>query len=233
VGRAGAPVGVYPGTRGIDGQPGHPCADFDLHRASEYSLTLTSSEETHLDAGLRASREMHQLLRDWHFSLSLEHRMKMAVIAGVGKKTVFRLERGATRRLQKLTSRTPNDPNRDGDGRVPIASAILEHVGTTRFVRGEHDALPMIPAVYEDALAWLRGNPLVLPSTPAGALLPHMAGEPVLPEAPALLPPSQAVVDPESPGYLDEAPTTEEELVALMHALEAGELPAFERVRIM
>ena len=47
------------------------------------------------------------------------------VIAGVGEKTVFRLEYddgffGVWERAKKVRSRQPGNPDREGDGRVPL-----------------------------------------------------------------------------------------------------------------
>ena len=57
--------------------------------------------------------------------------------------------------MDKITVRFPGDPNRDGDGRVPLASAILRRI-RMRYVQGVHGSLTNIPAVYSDVFRWLR-----------------------------------------------------------------------------
>ena len=57
-----------------------------------------------------------------------EKRERMLVIAGVGHKTLFRLEYdsrffGLWEKMVKVTKRQPGNPHRDGDGRLPVASA--------------------------------------------------------------------------------------------------------------
>jgi len=231
-----APTGVYPFTR--EGSPEsreHPCADFDLHCADSYDISLPNAERTCMQAALDAAREFSVALHQWHFGLSHQHRSRMAVIAGVGKKTLFRVEvrgNGPLGSTRRIISRIQGDPHRDGDGRVPIASAQLEGVGATHYIRGEHQELPMIPAVYNGALDWLKGNTVKLSATPIGALQKHL-GAANLPEAPELLPPyEEDPDDPESPGYLQEA-VDQTNLDDLQQQLETNRMPEFHRVKIL
>ena len=58
----------------------------------------------------------------------------MLIIAGVGYKTLFRLTYeprffGPWKQMTKVISRVAGDPHREGDGRVPLASAALESHG--------------------------------------------------------------------------------------------------------
>ncbi|HTJ33480.1 MAG TPA: hypothetical protein VL738_09640, partial [Dactylosporangium sp.] len=112
--------------------------------------------------------------------------------------------------------RRPGDPHRDGDGRVPLASACLEYVAETRYVRGEHGRLPSIPAVYEDAFRFLAGKPMRLPRTPQEALAGHLGADPSAGD--------------DDPGYLDLATP---DLDALDEDLDNGRLPAFQQVRLL
>lgn len=95
----------------------------------------------------------------------------MLVIAGVGYKTLFRLAYkrhffGMWERAEKTTSRVPGDPHREGDGRVPVASATLDDV-QIRYVHRVHGELQNIRAVWQDAFNFLRpySPPLRLPDT--------------------------------------------------------------------
>jgi hypothetical protein len=71
--------------------------------------------------------------------------------------------------MDRVTTRIPADPHRDGDGRVPLASATLPGV-EIRHVEGEHGRLPTIPAVYQDVFRFPRGKPMKLPRAAAEAL---------------------------------------------------------------
>ena len=114
----------------------------------------------------------------------------MLVIAGVGQETLFRLEFdqafwGLWEHTRKITERTRCAPDRDGDGRVPLASAELEDV-TTRYVEGEHGGPPNIPGGAQDVLAWLTGDKLRLAQTCGGALGGHLSAEDTQSAAPLL-----------------------------------------------
>ena len=117
---------------------------------------------------------MSASLKALHDGLLQEYKDRMLVIAGVGQETLFRLEFdsafwGLWEHTRKITERKPCDEHRDGDGRVPIASAHLEDVAI-RYVEGEHGGLPNIPAVAADVLAWLQDKDLKLSKTCSGAL---------------------------------------------------------------
>jgi len=104
----------------------------------------------------------------------------MLMVAGAGCKTLFRLQYtsklgGLWESMDKITDRIPGDPNRDGDGRVPLASAQLSRI-RMRYVEGVHGSLTNIPAVYSDVFRWLKGEPLTqLAQTPEDALGGHLA----------------------------------------------------------
>ena len=173
-----APSGIYPGTR--KGEP-HPCANFDMYDAQAWKLGLNGSATVKLQNILDEVKQFHRNLYEWHDSLLQDYKDRMLMIAGVGQETLFRLEFdsafwGLWEKTKKITGRIPCDVNRDGDGRVPLVSAQLEDVAI-RYVRGEHGALPNIPAVAQDVLAWLTGSKLGLPETCKGALDAHLSAE--------------------------------------------------------
>jgi pimeloyl-ACP methyl ester carboxylesterase len=174
-----APESIYPGTR--DGES-HPCANFDMYNALAYQLGLDASESTDFQRALTTSRQFHTRLYEWHRDeLTPAQRSRMLQISGVGKKTLFRLEvrdgwLGAWQDVEKITARTPGDPNREGDGRVPLASAQLENI-QQRYIMGEHGTLQNLPAVVRDVLAWMTDSGLSLPSSPMEALARHLSGD--------------------------------------------------------
>jgi hypothetical protein len=103
----------------------------------------------------------------------------MLMIAGVGYQTLFRLAYepqffGLWEKAVKATARVDGDPHREGDGRMPLASAMLEDV-EIRYVKGVHGGLPNIPSVYMDVFSWLRDQPLQLPDSVKRALSMHLA----------------------------------------------------------
>ena len=98
IGLLPAAVGVYPGTRHGDpeqtwgdGPYRHPCANFDLYQAAEWRLGLDASREGQLQTVLDAVGNWQRELYDWHVSLDQAQRDRMAVIAGVGYNTLFRI----------------------------------------------------------------------------------------------------------------------------------------------
>lgn len=241
-----APRGIYPGTRADDTSPWqggadddpyrHPCANFDLYDASAWQLELDDAATAALQARLDAAREFHATLHAWHGSLKQSQRSRMAVIAGVGFDTLFRLEYdkrlwGLWESTDKVTARASGDRHREGDGRVPLPSATLENVGETRYFKGVHGEMPNIPAVYDDTFRWLKGEPMQLPETPAGALVGDLSGARG-PRAAALARSSPVDAPAGDPGYwrLENDPA---ELDRLRQELEAEALPAFNRVRIL
>jgi hypothetical protein len=131
--------------------------------------------------------------------------------------------------MERTTALVPTDPHRNGDGRVPLASAALEDVAI-RYVHGVHGGLTNIPAVYEDVFRWLTDQPLLLPDTPAGALAGHLSASDRS-EAPTLDGSSRAVGD--DPGYWQDTPPDDATLTALENTLADGRLPEFIRVRLL
>lgn len=232
-----APFGIYPGTRPDDRVPmhdtlvaGHPCANFDMYRAQAWELGLEKGETRQLQGVLDDAAALHRDLLDAHTRLTSAQRKRILVIAGVGYKTLFRLEypTGALRswkRMIKVVDRAAGDANREGDGRVPLASAKLEGV-PIRYVRGVHASLPNIPAVYEDVFRWLKGDSLELPKTPAEALAKHL-GVGSASVAPSLDGTSRTSVHSDDPGYLGFDEPTDEMLAHSRLQLETGALPAF------
>jgi pimeloyl-ACP methyl ester carboxylesterase len=195
-----APRGIYPGTRADDhliSQSGdqdrtyiHPCVNFDLYQAESWKLDLDAAATSNLQRILNATASFHRDIYEAHRRLDQEQRDKMVVIAGVGFQTLFRLAYapgflGLWEKTEKLINRVRDDPHREGDGRVPLASAMLENVADIRYVRGVHGGLTNIPAVYEDVFRCLKGEPMTLPSTLSEALSGHL-GDSTQSEAPNL-----------------------------------------------
>jgi pimeloyl-ACP methyl ester carboxylesterase len=240
-----APRGIYPGTRSDDADPwphdiapySHPCANFDLHDAGAWQLDLTTRQSDDLQRILIAAARLQRDLDAWHLQLSPMRRARMLVIAGVGYKTLFRLEYldralGLWKTMGKLTERQPGHRHRDGDGRVPLASAMLPDV-ETRFVRGVHGGLQNIPVVYEDVFRWLNDETLRLPADPAGALSQHLAADASVSDAPMLDGTDRAVPFSDDPGYLDARELDPGDLSRLDAALRAGEMPDFQRLKLL
>ena len=153
-----APVGIYPGTR--QGAKDHPCANFDLYDAQAWKLDLDTSQTVQLQVSLDAASQFHRELQAWHEVLLQEYKDRMLMIVGVGEEGLFRLEFsshfwGAWEHTKKVCGRIPGDVNREGDGRVPLASAELEDV-TLRYVKGSHGGLPNVSAVAADVAGVAR-----------------------------------------------------------------------------
>ncbi|HXU31253.1 MAG TPA: alpha/beta fold hydrolase [Thermoanaerobaculia bacterium] len=240
-----APRGIYPGTRASDPQPWqsgdpndpypHPCCNFDLYQAKAWELGLGPEQTARLQAVLDGAAAFHRDLYQAHRDLPQDLRDRMLMIAGVGKECLFRLanqERffGLWEHMDKVTRRRPGDPHRDGDGRVPVASAALEDV-TIRYVRGVHAGVPNIPSVYQDVFRWLAGKRLDLPDTPEGALAQHLgaADDSVSPHLDGTV---RRGAEEDDPGYWEADPPTGEDLQDLEVRLDRGELPEFVTTRM-
>jgi pimeloyl-ACP methyl ester carboxylesterase len=241
-----APRGIYPGTRTgnpapwSSGSPSdtyiHPCTNYDLYQVEQWQLGLTPAQSSQLQKILDDTGEVHRQMYQAHRALTQELRDRMLVIAGVGYQTLFRLAYvpqffGLWEKALKLTERKDGDAHREGDGRVPLASAMLEDV-EIRYVKGVHGGLPNIPSVYLDVFRWLRGEPLQLPDNVKGALSMHLAG-PEQSEAPHL--DGTAAVDQYSddPGLWNLDGPSAERLDALKTDLERERLPEFTRARLL
>src|SRR5262249_714006 len=131
---------------------------------------------------LDSAADLYGRLYETHRNLDQQQRDQMVVIAGVGYQTLFRLAYtrgflGLWEKTEKVFNRVLNDPHREGDGRVPLASARLENIGDTRYVYGVHGGLTNIQAVYEDVFRCLSDppKPMELPKSVAGALSGHLA----------------------------------------------------------
>jgi pimeloyl-ACP methyl ester carboxylesterase len=226
-----APAGIYPGT---DEGGEHPCSNFDLYDANAWKLDLDADETARLQRVLDGVAAYYQDLRAAHDALLAEEREKMLVIAGVGYKTLFRLEYTSSffvwEKMKKVTDRIPGDPNRDGDGRVPLASAMLENVAI-RFVRAVHGSLPNVPAVYDEVFRFLLDEDLRLEVTPGGAVSEHLAPDDNASVASHL--DGSATSSDDDPGYLNLEPVDAATLADLEAALARDELPGFTRVRIV
>lgn len=226
-----APAGIYPGTRNSED---HPCANFEMYDAKAWNLDLDAGATVHLQDVLDEVRKFHTDLYQWHDSLLQDYKDQMLVIAGVGQETLFRLEFdkafwGAWKYTKKITERIRCDPHRDGDGRVPLASALLENV-TTRYVKGEHGGLPNIPAVAQDVLAWLSGDKLDLPQTCGGAFSGHLSASDETSGAP-LLDGSEGVSRfRDLPMYEDPTANWRAKIEA---DLDAGKFPKINLVKIL
>jgi len=241
-----APRGLYPGTRDTDASSWqsdevddpylHPCANFDMYRASEWRLDLDPDEVEHLQNVLDETARFHQRLAEAHQRLTPDERDKMLVIAGVGYQTLFRLAYepgflGLWDRAAKIRERVNQDVHREGDGRVPVASASLDNVDI-RFVKGEHGSLPNIPQVYEETFRFLRDQPLQTTRDMSAALSSHLADAEGS-QAPHLDGSSRAIPFTDDPGYWREDAPDAERLQMLETALAADGIPAFSRLRIL
>jgi len=249
-----APRGTYPDTRkaeesatesGSDDEQkySHPCANFDMYNASKWQLDLGTitgplglEPQAQLQRILDSAKQLHEQLYATHRRLAYDNRSRIAVIAGVGMKTLYRLEHkkgflGAWGEIEKITQSVSGDPHREGDGRIPVASATLEGVGTVRFVRGLHSELPVIPSVYDDVFRWLNDEDMNLPETMEEALSLHLGPGTVV-EAPQLTSFSHrgnmADVNLWSPGHL-----SDDELAILDGRLTLGQLPEFIKTRLL
>lgn len=242
-----APRGVYPGTRASDSalwvsedpaDPyGHPCANFDLYQAEQWVLALSSAQTAQLQTLLDHVAAFHQRLEATHQSLEQTLRDRMLMIAGVGFKTFFRLAYkqrffGRWEQAAKITARVKGDPHREGDGRVPLASAQLQNI-SIRYVKGIHGDLTNIPAVYHDVFHWLNGERLRLPDNVPEALSMHLAPDEGTSAAPHLDGTARAIPFTDDPGLWNLKPPEPAHLEALKMKLEAEHLPAFTRVRIL
>ena len=195
-----APREVYPGTRSGDSSSWfsiddsedtyrHPCVNFDIYNVDNWKLNLSTQESSQLQKILDATSNFHRQLYEYHMGLDQKLRNRMAVIVGVGYKTLFSLRYqkqfwGIWEQIIKDTKRQNKDPHHEGDGSVPMASARLEYVGETRYIKGLHGGLTNIPQVYEDVFRWLNGDNfnwlsgvMELPKSPEAALGLHLAGE--------------------------------------------------------
>ncbi|MCE9659222.1 MAG: hypothetical protein K8R60_11735 [Burkholderiales bacterium] len=242
-----APAGIYPGSR--PGEPAtwktsasdsyhHPCANFDLYDARAWQLELDDAETKQLQAVLDAVAAFHTDMHRWHndpADLLQQDCDRMLMVAGVGYQGLFRLayvdKLGFWKTMDKITDRIAGDRHRDGDGRVPLASAELERV-RIKYVRGVHGGLTNIPAVYEDVFRWLNGQPLeFLADTPEDAFVGHGATSAMLSVAPHLDGSSRAIDD--DPGYLQLDAPTELDPAAVEQRLATGGAPGFNLLKIL
>jgi pimeloyl-ACP methyl ester carboxylesterase len=240
-----APRGVYPGTRPNDPIPWestnvndlyeHPCANFDMYQAGSWKLDLSPQQSSELQHILSEVVKFHSRMFHAHQELDQELRDRMVVIAGVGFRTLFRLASeprffGRWERMVKVFDRILGDPHRDGDGRVPLASAALEDVAI-RYARAVHGGLPNIPDVYNDVFRWLNEESMNLPETVEEALSQHLAPE-TESEAPHL--DGTAIkISADDPGYWDLTEPDQTQLDELQSKLEHDHLPEFARVRML
>jgi hypothetical protein len=161
----------------------------------------------------------------------------MLVIAGVGYQTLFRLAYeprffGLWERMAKVTSRIKGDPHREGDGRVPLASAQLENV-QTRYVKGIHGGLPNIPAVYNDVFRWLKEETIKLPDNIPEALSAHLAPEETQSEAPNLDGTVKGIPFTDDPGLWNLSSSEPAKLEEMKAKLGAEQLPEFTRLHLL
>lgn len=243
-----APCGIYPGTRESDQERWaankssdpyvHPCVNFDLYQADKWKLDLSGRETAGFQAILDYTSVTYRRLYTWHVGLSQEARDKMVVIAGVGIETLYRLAYapgflGLWEKMEKIFREDRGDANRIGDGRVPLASARLEHVSDIRFVKGVHGSLTNIPSVYEDVFRCLKGEPMQLPTTVAEALSNHLGETQAQSEAPHLDNSSLQSNAPDESGLWGVDKVTPERIEELEKLLAAESLPEFGRLRIL
>ena len=242
-----APMGVYPDTRQrdrnqwISNNPNetyaHPCSNFDMYKVDNWRLGLNLSESSQLQKILDAVLRFHRQMYEYHMGLEQRFRDRMAVIAGVGFMTPFRIteERqflGLRKDINITIDRIKGDLHREGDRSVPLASATLESVGATHYVKGQHGALTNIPAVYEDVFRWLRQETMELPKSPQRALVSHLAGGNIS-ESPHLDSSAKSRFDTDDSGLWKLKPPSPERMAELQSRLEAGQLPEFGRVSLL
>jgi len=247
-----APFGIYPGTRQgsvlfmntdssreSQGFYNHPCANFNMYSAESWGLNLSPIETSKLQRVLEGAAEFHLRMYDAHREMDQGIRDRMAVIAGVGYKTLFRLAAhpsgvlGQWMGIDKVKDRVTGDLHREGDGRVPLASACLENVGETRYIKGVHGGLPNMPEVYEDVFRWLKGKSMKLPKTPIGAFSEHLAVDTGISLTPHLDGTVRASTDSDDPGYWNLEEPDLGSLAELQNKVEAGKLPEFITVRLL
>jgi pimeloyl-ACP methyl ester carboxylesterase len=226
-----APAGVYPGTRSSED---HLCANFDMYDAKAWKLGLDAAATVRLQNILDEVRKFYADLSTWHASLLQNYKDRMLMIAGVGQETLFRLEFdkafwGLWQHTKKITERDSCEPNRDGDGAVPLASAQLEDV-TTRYVKGQHGGLPNIPAVAQEVLAWLTEDKLRLAETCHGALSGHLSAEDEATAVPLLDGSGVRNRFRELPDYENPTPEFKAKIVA---QLDSGMIPQVNLVKIL
>jgi len=242
-----APRGTYPGTCAGDPAPWrpeeandpylHPCVNFDLYQAVHWKLDLTPAQTAQLQAVLDGAAEFHRRMAEAHQAMDQSRRERMLVIAGVGYKTLFRIAYGLHffglwKHTAKITQRIPGDPHREGDGRVPLASAALENI-PIRYVKGVHGGLPNIPAVYSDVFRWLNEQHLQLPDNTFEALSGHLAPDEGKSEAPHLDGTAGVAPFGDDPGLWNLDAPDPVAMEAIKAKLETGQLPEFSRVRIL
>jgi pimeloyl-ACP methyl ester carboxylesterase len=226
-----APAGIYPGTRSGED---HPCANFDMYDANAWKLDLDAAATVHLQSILDEVRQFYTDLDKWHDSLLQTYKDRMLTIAGVGQETLFRLEFdkafwGLWEHTKKITERIRCEPNRDGDGSVPLASAQLADVAT-RYVKGQHGGLPNIPAVAQEVLAWLTGDKLRLAQTCQGALSAHLSAEDGATTVPLLDGSGVGSRFRELPDYENPTPEFRAKISA---ELDAGKIPQINLIKIL
>jgi hypothetical protein len=161
----------------------------------------------------------------------------MVVIAGVGYQTLFRLAYepgflGLWEKTDKIFEIVLNNPHRDGDGRVPVASATLENVGDTRYVRGVHGGLTNIVEVYEDVFRCLTDEPMRLPKSVAEALSEHL-GPSTPSKAPHLDGTAVVAAGGDDPGLWQLKNPSVERMQKLETMLAADQLPGFGRLHLL
>jgi pimeloyl-ACP methyl ester carboxylesterase len=249
IGMLPAPKGIYPGTR-EDEQTRwksasenntyiHPCLNFDMFQCDNWNLEFNDdSQKKQLQDILDKTYKFHEQMDHAHKALDQDYRNNMAVIAGVGFKTLFRLEYdvlfwGLWNRTQKIIDRIKNDPHRDGDESVPVASAALENIGETRYIKGKHGALTNIPEVYEDVFRWLNKERMQLSSTPSGALSEHLSSDIGLSQAPSLDGTNKSRFSLDYDDRWQPENTYADKLPEMLEKLEKGQLPEFRTVRLL
>jgi pimeloyl-ACP methyl ester carboxylesterase len=235
VGLIPAPRGIYPGTRPNDpapvtmgeGEYDHPAVNFDLYDADAWRLGLSPEATANLQKILDHTRAHYERLHTHHGALDPALRQRMAVIAGVGLNTLYRLAYapgffGIGERMANHSG-SGVDAHRGGDGTVPLASAQLENIGTIRYVAGVHAALPNLEAVSDDVFRWLNGEALVLPEKPGAALAGQLGGEGLENPYPHLTAPAEEYAASATGADFAEPPP--EVLAEIEARIAAGDIP--------
>ena len=229
-----APLGIYPNNPQLVGE--HPCANFDLYDADAYELDFGGDADRRdaLQARLDSVADHWRRLAAHQAGLSSDQQQRLLMIIGVGHETIFRLERDGSwfgRKDKKLRERSSGDPHREGDGRVPQASATLNGVAANRYVNGVHGELPNIPAVAATVFEWVTAgtvSPQLATSAAEALDTGHLGGGPL---APVGLQGADGVDLYADDRVVDEL--TDDERAALMAKLESGQIPRFELTKIL
>jgi pimeloyl-ACP methyl ester carboxylesterase len=230
-----APQGVYPGTRNGES---HPCMNFNCYSAADWKLELNAVDSSNFQKALNHCEQFHRDLFESHQQLDASLIDSIAMIIGVGYEMPFRVELRPGlvygTRTKVILDRDSTNRDQESDGSVPVASAMLEGLKDTRYVCGQHSALPNMPAVYKDVFRFLKGDPMQLSTTAAGALHGHLSLQSGTSSTVSYLDQSDdrhTKFRTEHRWTIEEP--TDKEWQWLENELNGGRLPQFDRARLL